>query len=80
MLSSKWAENKLKEKVVKVKKHKFSLMKVNINSYAVLKKKKCKMEIGKCNNLNVKTVNKHVEWWHQEIRGHNGNQEDCIAT
>lgn len=36
-------------------------MKVNINSYAVLKKKKCKMEIGKCNNLNVKTVNKHVE-------------------
>lgn len=33
-----WAENKLKEKVVKVKEHELSLMEVNINSYAILKK------------------------------------------
>ena len=31
------SEPKIKEKVVKVKKHKLSLMKVNINSYAILK-------------------------------------------
>ena len=74
-MSSTWAENKLKEKNGKGQKAQTFLVEVNRNSYANTKKKKVNGKWINTINLNVKTINKHIEWWYQEKRGHDGNQE-----